>query len=476
VSPAPAGGRGRGVGRSIVNHLILLAFYFPPDGGGGSQRPASIARHAADRGWRVTVVTRPAEAMRNMWNPADPALHDDALGRDAVRVPMPAESSAGAMVPPDAAEPDPWLLAVAKRVEQLHRADPAAAVVLTMPPYGLCPAVELLKTRLPELPLIVDLRDPWAFDGAVGYASAGQWRVNRRWMGRTLDAADALVANTPEAGKRFAEVHPALADDRLAVVPNGYEPDDFARPRPDPPDGYTPGKCHLVHTGTLHSRALLKERGLLGRLRKLKGYRAEPIDVAGRTAAPLLEAVRRLQSRNTPGIEALRIVLVGIDDPATTTLVREAGLDEQVLLTGYQPHETSIAWLRHAQCLFLPLHGLPPGHRSLIVPGKTYEYLAAGRPILAALPEGDARDLVERSGRGYLADPCDPDAIADALAQVLRQHRAGQLPDGPSAQWVRDYARPALTARFFEFVERIVALGPRSNRVAAASPAPSETV
>jgi glycosyltransferase involved in cell wall biosynthesis len=65
--------------------------------------------------------------------------------------------------------------------------------------------------------------------------------------------------------------------------------------------------------------------------------------------------------------------------------------------------------------LFLPMHGIPPNKRARIVPGKTYEYLASGRPILAAVPPGDARDFLLASGHTAVADPSDVPAIADAI-------------------------------------------------------------
>ena len=53
--------------------------------------------------------------------------------------------------------------------------------------------------------------------------------------------------------------------------------------------------------------------------------------------------------------------------------------------------------MRSADLLFLPMHDLPPGARAGLIPYKTYEYLAAGRPILAAVPDGDVRDMLARS-------------------------------------------------------------------------------
>ncbi len=72
--------------------------------------------------------------------------------------------------------------------------------------------------------------------------------------------------------------------------------------------------------------------------------------------------------------------------------------------------------MRSADLLFLPMHDLPAGRRAGLVPQKTYEYLAAGRPILAAVPDGDARDLLDASGVARLCRPADAAAMAAAVA------------------------------------------------------------
>jgi len=86
---------------------------------------------------------------------------------------------------------------------------------------------------------------------------------------------------------------------------------------------------------------------------------------------------------------------------------------------GYLSHAESIALMRSADLLFLPMQNLPPGRRSSTVPGKTYEYLASGRPILAAVPDGDARDILESWPSALICRPDDTDAIASAIAAAL---------------------------------------------------------
>jgi glycosyltransferase involved in cell wall biosynthesis len=438
-----------------TKHLLLVCYFYPPDGGAGTQRPLAIARHAAACGWRVTVLTRALSKSRGVWDPEDASLHERFEHVNEIRVPVPEGSKAAEMIANAHSDRDPWLVACTKEAVKLRDADAFDHVLVTMPPYGMAPLASMIRAACPGTPVSIDLRDPWAFDGAFAYASKRDWKHNMAVMRDTLNAADGIVVNTPEVLERVAQTFPEVDRDRLEVVTNGFEPDLFDSPKPGSPKAYDPDHLHLVHIGTLHSSVVMRYKGFTGWLRKLKHFRAEPVDIVGRTAIPIMQAIGRLKTQGHPGIDRLRLVLVGVNDDATQRLASESGCKEQVLMTGYMDHDEAVAWARWAECLFLPLHGLPDGHRSLIVPGKTYEYLASQRPILGALPEGDARAFLEASGRAYLASPCDVDGISKRLAEMLDAHANGSLPAGEPALWVTRFSRPALTERLFVFLDRV---------------------
>jgi hypothetical protein len=69
-----------------------------------------------------------------------------------------------------------------------------------------------------------------------------------------------------------------------------------------------------------------------------------------------------------------------------------------------------------------------PAERSPFLPSKLVEYVGAGRPIAAFSPPGPAADLVRRLG-GWVADPEDGAARADALAAALHHVREGGSDD-----------------------------------------------
>ncbi len=59
------------------------------------------------------------------------------------------------------------------------------------------------------------------------------------------------------------------------------------------------------------------------------------------------------------------------------------------------------------------------------IPSRTYEYLAAGRPILAAVPEGEASELLEHAGTAHVCGPSDVKGIAGAIEAELGRWEAG---------------------------------------------------
>ena len=127
-------------------------------------------------------------------------------------------------------------------------------------------------------------------------------------------------------------------------------------------------------------------------------------------------------------------------------------------LHGYVTHAESIELMRTADLLFLPMQDLPEGVRATIVPGKTYEYLASGTPILGAVPEGDARDILAAAGNARLCRPADVAAIANALRAELSRFRAGEASARPLPGVVERYEYRALAAQLADVFDSVLGI------------------
>ena len=426
-----------------MKQLLFVAYYFPPDGGGGTQRPAKFCKYLPQFGWRTTVLTRQLTQGRTKWDPLDHSLENAASDQlNVVRVQSPGDAIDG------------WVVNAEQRIRTGGfgggRFD---AALITMPPYAAASLIDALRESL-HCPVVLDLRDPWAFDGAFLHRSRGTWKATLGRMKRFCRLADHVIANTPESKRLVTTL--GCPESKVTVIPNGFDRDDF--PAVDPcRRGDSPadieGPFDLVHSGTFRTSDLYHNRSMLGSLKRLINFRAEPIEQSGRTPLHLLAAVKRLRASRPDLYDRLRIVMLGPADDATRRCVSESGVEDRVKMTGYLPHDQSVTRLRAAAALFLPLFGLPAGHRSRIIPGKVYEYLAAEKPILAALPDGDALDLVKRHGVSVQANPTDASSIESAIVDLMEGRYAKQPGD---RQGLQSYERRALTERLGGTLSAIV--------------------
>ena len=112
--------------------------------------------------------------------------------------------------------------------------------------------------------------------------------------------------------------------------------------------------------------------------------------------------------------------------------------------------------VRTADLLFLPMHNLSAGRRSRIVPGKTYEYMAAARPILAAVPEGDARDFLQQSGVAFLCKPDDVEGMIRELDRVYSAWKNRAAIMKPDLEFISKFDRLRLTQELGRFFKQIL--------------------
>jgi glycosyltransferase involved in cell wall biosynthesis len=132
-----------------------------------------------------------------------------------------------------------------------------------------------------------------------------------------------------------------------------------------------------------------------------------------------------------------------------------------VKMLGYRSHAESVAWLESADVLFLPLHTPLDGGPTLIVPGKAYEYLGSGRPILAMCPTGDMCDFVKASSSGIATGGADVPAAAAALSRFYRDKLDGKESVRPNRDMVDRFERRALTARLAEAMDELAGSTPK---------------
>lgn len=429
-----------------MRRVLFIAYLFPPIANSGTRRSLSFVNHLPDQGWEPLVLTVADPAPRL----CDPALLAEVRpGTRVERAPLGSTVAARrlarwlapagrreqlasgldwrlaqwAQVPDEVAA---WYPQAVRRGVELHRELGFDLVYASGWPWTSFLVARSIARRT-GCPYVLDYRDLWRPTGTHLWEqqSRAQALFNprlERWAARH---ASALVTVTPT----LVQMIQGNADfERIHCITNGYEPADFAAPAEA---GARPSSDDLVrvaYTGVWRP-----------------GYGLED----------LYRAVQRLRQAGSPHLRRLRISAAGFKPgPA-----REFGVDDVVEELGPVPHERALELMRGADMLFLPV---PEGfYATASLPGKLFEYLGSGRPILAAVPPAsEVARVVEDVGGSLRIDPGDDTRLAQVLAELC-EGRSQFAPLRPER--LERYTRAATTrmlAQVFDAAQRGVPLEP----------------
>jgi lipopolysaccharide/colanic/teichoic acid biosynthesis glycosyltransferase/glycosyltransferase involved in cell wall biosynthesis len=156
--------------------------------------------------------------------------------------------------------------------------------------------------------------------------------------------------------------------------------------------------------------------------------------------AQALDAVLEAASLCRSTVSQARFVFIGsgVDSDRLERKAREMQLDNVHFLPR-QPMASIGSFLRAADVLLVHLKNDPLFR--VTIPSKTQAYLAAGRPILMAVP-GDAAELLERSGAGLVCESENPASIAEGVRLLFEAGPSGLLAMGRAG---RDFYERELT-------------------------------
>lgn len=450
-----------------MKNLLFAAYRFPPCGGGGVQRPAKFAKYLPEFGYKPLVLT--GNVRRKKYS-VDRALLNE-LGDTAIHAchgreeqfyqrlrKMGLGSLARLFLLPD--KEVLWLPGAERTALQLAQQQPIHAIYTTIGPRS-CALLGLRLKKLLGVPWILDYRDPWTTGGRLWPTPFHRW-YDVRQERRAVQVADAIVVVTPTMKDLLVEKFPE-ATDKVHVICNGFDEHDFENMS----QKVLKDRLRIGYTGSLANYKKLLS-GAEGAIKKLL-FGNVGRDFSTHTPRYLLEAVRALLDEHPDYHEKIELRFAGNFGKANLRHVQQLGLEHVVSVKGYLPHAQSLQLLMDSDVLFLPMLSTPGHPRSYIHSAKTFEYLAAGKPILAAVPEGDARDLVTRARAGWCVEPRDVGAMKELLRELVERKLSAKLRIDPDRQFIRQFERRKLTRQLATLCDSLISNATR-GRIDVAGP------
>lgn len=425
-------------------NVLLISYSFPPAGGVGVLRAASLARYFPNEGIRLDVITaRNASALG-----ADPTLLDDipeavsVLRTITVDLPFaikkgikklitrPKRSSGHAAGPKieckpnilkrileEVLLPDPqvtWLPFVWRAARRIVRKREIDLVLITVPPFSLALLVKKLRKEFPDLAIVVDFRDEWLSTTIklVSFSKSERaMRLAREAEASCVKSATAVVAVTEAARREIRARYPDEPESKFQLIPNGF--DKTRMRRLNSSQSLRSGeKIVILYLGSIYGST-------------------EPTTL-----------VRALQSLPQDVKSRFTLRFIGrFEEPRFRDLLLELG--DMVELKGFLPQHEALAAIDESDYVLLI------SHDHLNVSAKFFDYVGSGKPVLACVhPEGDVRRLLEELRAGWWADSREAGDIRQLFLDAATRSNSLESEFHPDVEKIAQYERNLLAQRY----------------------------
>lgn len=426
-----------------MKKVLIITYYWPPSGGPGVQRWLKFVKYLPEFGIQPVVYIPE--------NPTYPIL-DDAMLREvseqaiiikkkiiepygfaSIFTKKSIKKISSGIIPSEHKQtfteklalwirgnvfiPDARVLWVRPSVSFLRkyiRENNIDTIITTGPPHSLHLIGMKLQKKM-NVRWIADFRDPWT---TIGYhqslrLSAFSEERHKVLEEKVLSAADTILVTSKSTKAEFI----GITSKPIEVITNGYDDEITETQALDT-------KFTLAHIGSLLSQRNPK--------------------ILWQSLAELVKEI--------PGFAShFELKLIGTVSQEILTEITNYNLIDYTNFIGYVSHDKAIAHQKKSQVLLLI--EINSNETKIIIPGKLFEYMVSGRPIVAIGPNGsDFAEIIADTNTGVFITYAEKEKLKSTLLEYYHLYLEGKLKC--NATGTAQYSRRNLTEQLAKILNK----------------------
>jgi len=413
-----------------MKNVLFLAYYFPPLGGSGVQRPLKFVKYLRNFGWNPIVVCPEPGAYPYYDSSLLEELNDLSVDvyRASAQTPFhfPFVKSKKLVVPEKVTRigrqisrlfmyPDNkrgWINQAVNTSLEIAKEQNFDLIFSTAPPFSDHLAATEIKKEL-GLPVVLDYRDAWVNNHFIDDQFEWQKKIHRKLESSCLSDSDQVIVLDEKMEASLKSEYPEISFN-THVISHGFDPDDFKGT--DPPIlEYKTNKMNLLYSGLF--------------------YENNQPDI-------LLKAFEELILESRIGQDEFHLHFQGGLSGRHKRLIEELGLSSSVTDYGYLTHNIAVSNLNRADALWM-ISNFDPVHKQ-IKSGKLFEYIGSGKPILGLTHIGSESEVLKAYGAGYVAAPDDLNTVKESIMALFTNWKQNKI-KVPDQAYVQQFDRKKLT-------------------------------
>lgn len=444
-----------------MKNILFIAYEFPPLNVGGSARPAKFAKHLNRFGYNPIVVTLNPDDYDKVFSSVktDSNILDDYSGKlkiinvsseDLVKRRRNKYKRALDIYFNIYKEAYHWKENFNKMVNQVLREREVSAIFVTAPPFSILKLAAKTAKKF-DLPLIVDMRDPWTMWTVTPYSNYFNYLRVKFKERSVFNQATKIIATSKVTIQDFKELHPQINPDKFVYIPNGFEFEIPFRtiitsPKEKVKIGYVGSFYYSPESRDLIFQPWHKKKGH----RKLQ-YVPRKEDWRYRSPYFFFKTLSALFLQYPELKNNVEISFAGKKDHWFDDMVREFELTRQVSHLGWLSQSESLK-LQESCDFLLMTSAKVIGGKDYSIAGKTFEYFKMQKPILAFVIEGAQKNLLQESNLAYFIDPDDEEKSVNQLKRIFNE----SLQFHPNREFINSFHISNITKTLAETLNEII--------------------
>lgn len=253
------------------------------------------------------------------------------------------------------------------------------------------PVTHILGRRLSKrygIPWVQDFHDPWTRYSFALKRPFPLKQLERLYEEKVLSSARRIIVTAKSLIDEYVDMYPRVPREKYRLIHYGYSEDAYRDAEPVRFDKFT-----LVYTGTSYDVPVYRD---------------------------LMQGLKEAMARRPEVRGNIQVLFIGHVFTGFDSFVASYGIEDFVKNLGHMDHESCTRYLMGADAAFYYIYYYNQ------ISCKIFEYLRSGVDVLAILPNvHEARELLERHGRGTIARLGDPSSVADKFLELYSAYERG---------------------------------------------------
>ncbi len=401
-----------------MKKVLILAYYFPPMGTGGVQRAVKFAKFLPDFGWQPLIIT-----VKNVeYYSYDESLLEEINNIKIIRTfsldPLRISYIFKKIINKEKGNLkknykrkrfkkiynllSKWIFIIDSKLLWIPFAVISSIiiikkenipVILTTSPPNSAHIAGLLLKKILKIKWAADFRDYWIMDRISKFPTPLHKFINEFIRRKILKNADHIIG-AAEGIIEEVKITFKRNNSDYSLITNGYDPEDFPEKIPEKDNN----KFRIIHSGTIN-------------------YLNNPDN--------FLSGLELAVKENPDLINDVSFMHVGMSvDYDLRGEAKKRSCNNIIVEKKYVEHKESVKLLFSADLLLI-VHS--DFCYSWVISTKIFEYLAAGKPILAVIPDGEASDLIKKYNSGIICGNKNIEKIKDAILYFYEKWKDNKI-------------------------------------------------